>query len=74
MSFLKKSLELTEDEVEPFLYFLLGKAYQLEQDFEQAEKSFLRYGTLASDKELEPYKKLNRKHIKKVRAELKFLA
>ncbi len=64
MPFLKKSLELAGDKPEPFLYFLLGKAYQLDQDFEEAEKSFLRYGTLASDKELEPYKKLNRKHIK----------
>ena len=44
--------------------FFIGKAYQLEQNFEQAEKSFLRYGTLAKEKELEPYKKLNRKHIK----------
>ena len=57
MPFLKKSLELAGDESEPFLYFLLGKSFQLEQDFEQAEKSFLRFGTLASDKELEPYKK-----------------
>ena len=64
MPFLKKSLELAGDDSEPFLHFLLGKAFQLEQDFEEAEKSFLRYGTLASDKELEPYKKLNRKHIK----------
>ncbi len=64
MPFLKKSLELAGDDAEPFVYFLLGKAYQLEQDFEEAEKSFLKYGTLASDKELEPYKKLNRKHIK----------
>ena len=63
MSFLKKSLELSEDKPAPFLYFLLGKAYQLQQDFEQAEKSFLRYGSLASEKELELYKKLNRKHI-----------
>ena len=64
MPYLQKSLELAGDEAAPFLYFLLGKAYQLEQDFEKAEKSFLKYGTLSSDKELEPYKKLNRKHIK----------
>ncbi len=63
MPFLKKSLELSGDKPVPFLYFLLGKAYQLQQDFEQAEKSFLRYGSLASEKELELYKKLNRKHI-----------
>tara|TARA_B100000886_G_C20423138_1_gene492532 strand:- start:258 stop:2306 length:2049 start_codon:yes stop_codon:yes gene_type:complete len=63
MPFLKKSLELSADKPAPFLYFLLGKAYQLQQDFEQAEKSFLRYGSLASEKELELYKKLNRKHI-----------
>ena len=68
MPFLKKSLELAGDKSSPFLYFLLGKAYQLEQDFEQAEKSFLRYGTLANDKELEPYKKLNRKHIKECKS------
>ncbi|MBH83631.1 MAG: hypothetical protein CMP70_03030 [Flavobacteriales bacterium] len=66
--FLKKSLELAGDKSSPFLYFLLGKAYQLEQDFEQAEKSFLRYGTLANDKELKPYKKLNRKHIKECKS------
>lgn len=61
-SFLEKSLELNA-EPDPFLYFFLGKAYQLEQDFEAAERNYLKFGTEAHSKVLEHYKKLNRKHI-----------
>lgn len=63
ISYLKKSLELYEDDVDPFLYFLLGKASQLERDFQIAEDYFLSFGSKAKDKVLEPFKKLNRKHI-----------
>ncbi|MBL6873709.1 MAG: hypothetical protein ISR00_07200, partial [Flavobacteriales bacterium] len=43
MPFLKKSLELGGDDSEPFVHFLLGKAYQLERDFEAAERAFKKY-------------------------------
>ena len=68
MPFLKTSLELAGEDSEPFIYFLLGKAYQLERDFHEGEKSFLKYGTLEKDKKLEVYKKLNRKHIKECKS------
>lgn len=64
---LEKSLELNPEQ-DAFLFFLLGKAYQLEQDFEEAEKRYLEFGTKASSKELELYKKLNRKHIKECKS------
>jgi outer membrane protein OmpA-like peptidoglycan-associated protein/tetratricopeptide (TPR) repeat protein len=64
MPYLKKSLELGGEDSEPFVHFLLGKAYQLERDFEKAERSFKKYGTLENPKKLEVYKKLNRKHMK----------
>ena len=66
-SFLEKSLELN-NEPDPFLYFLLGKAYQLERDFEKAEKYYLKFGTEAHSKVLELYKKLNRKHIQECKS------
>lgn len=65
--YLEKSLELNNDP-DPFLYFLLGKAYQLERDFEQAEKNYLKFGTEAHSKVLERYKKLNRKHIQECKS------
>ena len=68
MPFLKTSLELAGEDATPFVYFLLGKAYQLERNFNEGEKSFLKYGTLEKDKKLEPYKKLNRKHIKECKS------
>ena len=46
-----------------YLYFLLGKSFQLEQDFETAETYFLKFGSEADNKTLERYNKLNRKHI-----------
>ena len=61
--FLDKSLELNNDDAQAFLYFLLGKAHQLDREFDIAKDYFLKYGSLAVDKELEIYKKLNRKHI-----------
>lgn len=66
-SFLEKSLELNA-EPDPFLYFFLGKAYQLEQDFEAAERNYLKFGTEAHSKVLERYKKLNRKHIQECKS------
>ena len=63
MTYLKKSLELFEDDVDPFLFFLLGKSYQLERDFDQAQKYFIQFGSNADDKVLEKFKKLSRKHI-----------
>jgi outer membrane protein OmpA-like peptidoglycan-associated protein/tetratricopeptide (TPR) repeat protein len=65
--FLEKSLELNA-EPDPFLYFFLGKAYQLEQDFEAAERNYLKFGTEAHSKVLERYKKLNRKHIQECKS------
>ena len=67
-AFLDKSLELNSEDAEPFLYFLLGKASQLDRDFEAGIDFFLKYGSLADDKELEIYKKLNRKHIKECKS------
>ncbi len=65
--FLVKSLELNT-EPDPFLYFFLGKAYQLEQDFEAAERNYLKFGTEVHSKVLELYKKLNRKHIQECKS------
>lgn len=61
--FLLKSLDLSAD-VNPMLYFLLGKSYQLENDFETAQKYFLQFRSNADKKSLELYSKLNKKHIK----------
>lgn len=68
MDFLKKSLELNSENPNPFIYFLLGKAYQLNRDFDLAEQNFLEYGTKENNKKFELYKKLNRKHIKECKS------
>jgi len=68
MPYLKKSFELAGDDSEPFIHFLLGKAYQLERDFEEAEKAFKTYGTLENPKDFEIYKKLNRRHLKECKS------
>ena len=68
MPFLKTSLELVEKDANPFVHFLLGKAYQLERDFEEAEKAFKLYGSIENPKKFETYKKLNRKHIRECRS------
>ena len=66
--FLTKSLELNSEDAQPFLYFLLGKAYQLDREFDTARDFYLKYSSLANDKELEVYKKLNKKHIKECKS------
>lgn len=66
--FLKKSLELNSEDPAPFLYFLLGKAFQLEKEFDVAQENFIEFGSRADSKELELYKKLNRKHIKECKS------
>lgn len=65
--FLEKSLQLNE-EPDPFLYFLLGRAYQLEYDFQEAQRQYLKFGSEAHPKVIEVYKKLNRKHIQECKS------
>ena len=65
--YLLKSLELNSD-AEFILYFLLGKSFQLEQDFETAQTYFLKFGSEADSKTLDRYNKLNRKHLKECRS------
>ena len=65
--YLLKSLELNSD-AEPILYFLLGKSFQLEQDFETAQTYFLKFGSVADNKTIERYNKLNRKHLKECKS------
>jgi len=65
--YLLKSLELNSD-AEPILYFLLGKSFQLEQDFETAQTYFLKFGSEADNKTIERYNKLNRKHLKECKS------
>ena len=71
--YLLKSLELNSD-AEPILYFLLGKSFQLEQDFETAQTYFLKFGSEADNKTLERYNKLNRKHLKECKSGLENIA
>ena len=62
--FLLKSLDLSAD-VSPILYFLLGKSYQLENDFEKLPRSYFFYNSaLMLIKSLELYSELNKKHMK----------
>ncbi len=71
--YLLKSLELNSD-AEPILYFLLGKSFQLEQDFETAQTYFLKFGSEADNKTLERYNKLNRKHLKECKSGVENIA
>ena len=71
--YLLKSLELNSD-AEPILYFLLGKSFQLEQDFEKAQTYFLKFGSEADNKTLERYNKLNRKHLKECKSGVENIA
>ena len=71
--YLLKSLELNSD-AESILYFLLGKSFQLEQDFETAQSYFLKFGSEADNKTLERYNKLNRKHLKECKSGVENIA
>lgn len=71
--YLLKSLELNSD-AEPILYFLLGKSFQLEQNFETAQTYFLKFGSEADNKTLERYNKLNRKHLKECKSGVENIA
>ena len=71
--YLLKSLELNTD-TEPILYFLLGKSFQLDQDFETAQTYFLKFGSEADNKTLERYNKLNRKHLKECKSGVENIA
>ena len=71
--YLLKSLELNSD-AEPILYFLLGKSFQLDQDFETAQTYFLKFGSEADNKTLERYNKLNRKHLKECKSGVENIA
>ena len=71
--YLLKSLELNSD-AEPILYFLLGKSFQLDQDFETAQTYFLKFGSEADNKTLERYNKLNRKHLQECKSGVENIA
>ena len=71
--YLLKSLELNTD-TEPILYFLLGKSFQLDHDFETAQTYFLKFGSEADNKTLERYNKLNRKHLKECKSGVENIA
>lgn len=65
--YVKKAEELNA-EVDPFLHFLLGQCYQLEQEFDKAIKHYKTYEENAKNKYVEEYKKLISKYKKECKS------
>ena len=71
--YLLKSYEINKGS-DPLLYFLLGRVYQLEENFIDAKDFYLKFSKSTNDKTNDFFKKINRKYLNECSNGLKYIS
>jgi len=71
--YLLKSYEINKGS-DPLLYFLLGRVYQLEENFIDAKDFYLKFSKSTNDKTNDFFKKINRKYLDECSNGLKYIS
>ena len=71
--YLLKSYEINKGS-DPLLYFLLGRVYQLEENFIDAKDFYLKFSKSTYDKKNDFFKKINRKYLDECSNGLKYIS
>ena len=71
--YLLKSYEINKGS-DPLLYFLLGRVYQLEENFIDAKDFYLKFSKSTYDKTNDFFKKINRKYLDECSNGLKYIS
>ena len=71
--YLLKSYEINKGS-DPLLYFLLGRVYQLEENFIDAKDFYLKFSKNTNDKISDFFKKINRKYLDECSNGLKYIS
>ena len=71
--YLLKSYEINKGS-DPLLYFLLGRLYQLDENFIDAKDFYLKFSKSTNDKTNDFFKKINRKYLDECSNGLKYIS